>query len=106
VVRTLDKEERAVCGPSEIAQLYATLLHCVVAGSDQGYSSEGSLCPDLIHHVGYGLRRINLLGTSVNRGLLGWLLALGRRLGAQPQRYLLGLHRFPGHPHQVVAQCA
>jgi hypothetical protein len=68
-VRTLDKEERAVCGPSEIAQLYATLPQCVGAGSEHcsGLQFRRRLCPDLIHHLGYGLLRIYLLGTLVNK---------------------------------------
>ena len=56
--------------------------------------------------AGYGPHRIFLPRTSVNRGLLGWLLAFRGRLGAQPQRDVSGLHRFLGHPHQVVAQSA
>jgi len=54
--------------------------------------------------AGYGLGRIFLPRTPVNRGLLGWLLAFRGRLGAQPQRDVSGLHRFLGHAHQVVAQ--
>ena len=69
-VRTLDKEERSVCSPSEIAQLYATLQHCVVAGSDHwsGIQFRRGLRPDLIHHVGYGLRSTYLPRIPVNKG--------------------------------------
>jgi hypothetical protein len=69
-VRTLDKEERSVCSPSEIAQLYATLQHCVVAGSEHwsGIQFRRGLRPDLIHHVGYGLRSTYLPRIPVNKG--------------------------------------
>ena len=36
--------------------------------------------------------------------MLGWRFALLCRLGAQPQRYMLGLHGGTDYPHQLVAQ--
>src|SRR5215203_1291007 len=53
---------------------------------------------------GYELRRILLLGTSVNKKLLVRQLALRGLVGAQPQRDVGWLHSLPYHPHQVVAQ--
>jgi len=50
------------------------------------------------------VRRIPILGTSVNKGLLDCLLALPGRIGTQPQRDVCGLHSLPYHPHQVFAQ--
>ncbi len=48
--------------------------------------------------------RASLPSTRVNRGsLLVRPLALVRRLGAQPQRDVFGLHGAPGYPDQVVA---
>ena len=40
----------------------------------------------------------------MNRGLLGWLLALGGRLGAQPQRHVRGLHGLPYPIYQFVIE--
>src|SRR5215210_3474091 len=42
--------------------------------------------------------------TSVNWVSLLRLLAVSRRIGAQPQRHVGWLHRLPYHPYQVVAQ--
>src|SRR5215210_944081 len=40
------------------------------------------------------------------RWLLVWLPALGGRVGAQPQRDVLRLHRLPDYPDQIVAEGA
>jgi hypothetical protein len=50
------------------------------------------------------LRRIPLLGNSVNKALLVCLLTLRGRLGAQPQRDVGRLHRLPYHVYQFVVQ--
>jgi hypothetical protein len=50
------------------------------------------------------LRRIPILGNSVNKALLVCLLTLRGRLGAQPQRDVGRLHRLPYHVYQFVVQ--
>src|SRR5215208_1751108 len=50
------------------------------------------------------VRRISLLGNSVNKALLVCLLTLRGRLGAQPQRDVGRLHRLPYHGYQFVVQ--
>jgi hypothetical protein len=41
---------------------------------------------------------------SVNKALLVHLLTLRSRIGAQPQRDVIKLHRLPDHTYQVIAQ--
>jgi hypothetical protein len=52
----------------------------------------------------YGLRRIHLLRTRVNKALLVCLLIFRISLRAQPQREVGGLHRLLYHPYEVVGQ--
>jgi hypothetical protein len=64
-VRTVDDEEaRAACSPSEIAQLYAALLHYVVAGSVLMVTDtalKGGLLPEPIGKLGLDFRGTPLL---------------------------------------------
>src|SRR5215208_7277128 len=50
------------------------------------------------------VRRISLLGNSVNKALLVCLLTLRGRLGTQPQRDVGRLHCLPYHGYQFVVQ--
>jgi hypothetical protein len=53
---------------------------------------------------GYGLPRILLPLTPLNKALLVRLLALRKPIGAQPQLDVRRLQRLPDHAHEFVVQ--
>ena len=65
------EEVRAACTLSAIAQLYAALLHCVVAGSDlmlTDTASKRGYAPILFTMSDTDLLEHPFLGTSMNKG--------------------------------------
>jgi hypothetical protein len=68
-IRNVEEDVGAGCVLSEIAQLNAMLLHCVVRDviHGHGYSLEGRYAPILFTRPATTFREMHLLGTWVNK---------------------------------------